>query len=1255
MTQSTECFRDENHTTAGFSALVCQWLTDLFGIKFTPVIYQWDALLRGFESGDIAFTGEISTSLRDKNYFMTDSIAERKIQFVSFEGSDRLALIAASRPLRYGFLAGTTTELLVSPSIDYPFQSVTVANYNDAYQKLVLKEIDALFMDGTVTGIFSAYGSLLIEDFFPLTYNMVSIASADPKLKPFISVVQKYLLNAGSYGFIQMYAAGRTDYLRYSLRSRLTLVEEDYIAALRKTGNAIPVVIDYDNYPVTFYNTREKKWQGIAVDLLGEIGLLTDLSFVYVNSPDTEQKELMDLLRNREALMIMGLNRSSRRERALLLPGEPYLTDYYALISNVNLQDLTLRDIPYRTVGLIENTLAGRVFFELFPNHANTRTYPNRQEALAALERQDIELLMSSRNMLLNITHYREKAGYKANPMLYRSYETAFGFNRDEALLRSVVGKAQALIDTGRLVDNWTRQVFDYSGALARSQKPYFIGLSLLLAAVLALLVVMFLRKRQDAVRLEATVRQRTHELEERTRELEVQTAAAQAASRAKSQFLANMSHEIRTPMNAVIGMSELALRAEDLTKTAEYLGGIKQAGRNLLSLINDILDISKIEAGTFEINPAPYRFASLLNDVINVIRVRVAEKPLLFIADVDPSLPNSMTGDEPRVRQILLNLLSNAVKYTYEGFIKFSVRGLVVDNRHIRLSFEIADSGIGIKEEDLANLFGNFVRLDQEKNQGVEGTGLGLIITRNLCRAMGGDVTVSSEYGKGSVFTALVPQTFSGSDVLAVVESPKMKEVVCYEERELYAESVLNTLNSLGVPSKRSTSRDQFLRELESGHYAFAFVSAAMVEAAAERIKEKSLPTTLVLLSNSGEVASYRNIRMIMMPVYAVPAANALNHQITAEGRRNRNVRFIIPEARLLVVDDIATNLKVAEGLLSLYQPRVDTCTNGRRAIDLVRDHRYDIIFMDHMMPGMDGIETTAAIRALGGEFRELPIVALTANAISGMKEMFLAKGFNDYLTKPIEISKLDEIITKWIPEAKKIEMRRDGEARERKNTGPLVRFRLSSPPGLDIDRGIALTGGSETGYLEVLALYCRDATERLETLKRMPESGDLPRFITQVHALKSASASIGAAEIAEKAALLENAGKNGDMGVIEQQLAAFCTELTALAALIRAGLEPDTGAEKAGVESAGSAVQEEKQENSGADRTKLSRLREALETENIGLADTLLNELNAMPLDSRTAELLNAVSDAVLVAEFKQAAAILDEAVGGGKNDTH
>jgi signal transduction histidine kinase/AmiR/NasT family two-component response regulator len=411
--------------------------------------------------------------------------------------------------------------------------------------------------------------------------------------------------------------------------------------------------------------------------------------------------------------------------------------------------------------------------------------------------------------------------------------------------------------------------------------------------------------------------------------ELEEERKKAEAASRSKSVFLAHTSHEIRTPLNAILGMSELALR-EDLPPAArDHIENIKQAGKNLLFTVNDVLDLSKIEAGKLDIINRDYSFSSLLNDCLSIIKTRISEKPVEFVVDVEKSIPAVLTGAEARVRQIVINLLSNAVKYTESGTITFSVKAERLENaddgqERVMLYFIVSDTGRGIRAENIGSVFTAFSRFDTHQKAPVEGTGLGLSISRKLCRMMGGDITVMSVYGAGSVFTAFIPH---------------------------------------GVADKTP------------------FGSAA------------------------GSLA----------------AENSVYDRF--------EVRWIAPDAKILIVDDIVTNLKVAQGLLAPFECEIDLCTRGEQAVIMVKNENYDLVFMDHMMPEMDGIETTAAIRAWEGQNRaeqdssneHIPIIALTANALSGMREMFLSKGFDGYLAKPIELKSLNTIMEKWIPVEKR------------------------------------------------------------------------------------------------------------------------------------------------------------------------------------------------------------------------------------------
>ncbi|MBR5336671.1 MAG: response regulator [Lachnospiraceae bacterium] len=398
-------------------------------------------------------------------------------------------------------------------------------------------------------------------------------------------------------------------------------------------------------------------------------------------------------------------------------------------------------------------------------------------------------------------------------------------------------------------------------------------------------------------------------------KELEAARMAADEANMAKSVFLANMSHEIRTPINAVIGMNEMILRESSEDAILGYAGDIDGAGKNLLSIINDILDLSKIEAGKMEIVNDKYSLKSLINDVVNMISFKCREKDLDFQVDLDPSLPDGLSGDEVRIRQIIINILNNAVKYTKKGSVRFTTSG---ERRgdDLDLAISVKDTGIGIKKEDLDKIFGKFDRVDTDKTKSIEGTGLGLAITDGLLKAMNGHVHVDSEYGVGSEFLIHIPQK-------VVDDTP------------------------VGKP-------------------------------------------------------------------------NDVNRK-TKEAAGRYHESFRAPNACILHVDDTAVNHTVMKGLLKKTGVKIDMAMNGPESVAMAEEKKYDLIFMDYRMPHMDGVEALRTIKSNDeGTNAHTPVICLTADAVSGARDRYLAEGFDDYLAKPVDPVLLEEIMVRYLPEEK-------------------------------------------------------------------------------------------------------------------------------------------------------------------------------------------------------------------------------------------
>ena len=509
-------------------------------------------------------------------------------------------------------------------------------------------------------------------------------------------------------------------------------------------------------------------------------------------------------------------------------------------------------------------------------------------------------------------------------------------------------------------------------------------------------------------------------------RKTEIALWQANAASKAKSNFLAKMSHEIRTPMNAIIGMAELALRENEPAVIKEHILTVKQAGVNLLSIVNDILDFSKIERGKVEINEAEYSVSSLVNDVVNIIRMRAIDSQIQFAVNIDSSIPGTLFGDETRIRQALLNTLNNAVKYTEKGHVSFTLLKEDTDENSINLIMKVTDSGRGIKQDDIGKLFDDFTQFDVEKNRGKEGVGLGLAITNNIVNAMGGKINVQSEYGQGSTFTISIPQKYNARENLAVIENPNEKRVLLYERRQIYADSIVFSLGNLGVDYCVVENDSELYEKMKTQAGDFLFISFFLYAKNKEAISKFKDSIKIIALTEFGEAIPESGMNVLAMPVYSVTIAGILNGASKSFSYSDNNeytVKFTTPDARALIVDDIITNLKVAKGLLQPYDMQTDLCKSGIDALKAIQSKGYDVVFMDHKMPDMDGVETVQRIRQMGNEdsyYTDIPIIALTADAVSGAKEMFLENGFNDFLPKPIDTIMLNMMLEKWIPKDK-------------------------------------------------------------------------------------------------------------------------------------------------------------------------------------------------------------------------------------------
>ncbi len=635
----------------------------------------------------------------------------------------------------------------------------------------------------------------------------------------------------------------------------------------------------------------------------------------------------------------------------------------------------------------------------------------------------------------------------------------------------------------------------------------------------------------------------------------------ARDAERSKADFLANMSHEIRTPINAIIGMDEIILRDNNLSESVrESCFNIRTAGRSLLAIINDILDFSKIESGKMELIEEEFDIAGTINDVLNMALVRMENKKLELVAKIDPKIPHKLIGDEGRIRQIITNLMTNAVKYTNEGTVSLSIT-FTKQTYGINLKVSVTDTGIGITEENLEKLFTSFQQVDTKRNRSVEGTGLGLAISKKMVKSMGGFINVQSTYGVGSEFYFVIPLKVGDEHPFVSLDEPEQVHAVAYFDfAKLEQPELRNTYETIFTGIGEVSPFDygvygtftELQARLIEGKVTHCFTGK--MEYLAHKDFFDALSETVsvkVIQDRENGIVFQNKIQAIYKPFYVLSIASALNHEnaiIRLGEKRMETSHFVAPKARVLIVDDNAINLKVAWGLMRPYRMQVMKAESGDAAIKMLRSKDIDLVFMDHMMPEMDGIEATHVIRAMEGEYyKQLPIIALTANVINGAREMFVKEGLNDFIAKPIELNVLDRILRNYLP-SEYIQYVEEQKTVAQSEKSTYVR----QSPMFDSDVGLNYAGGTMDTYLEILDLYVKKGVEKLEYMMQLFHEKNWKDYTIEVHALKSASRSIGALRLADLAKELEMAGKAGDYGKIEQKNTELCEMYDAIMQII-------------------------------------------------------------------------------------------------------
>ncbi|MDR2577473.1 MAG: transporter substrate-binding domain-containing protein [Chitinispirillales bacterium] len=1186
---STEIFMARDGNYAGFTAELCRLLSDLFEIPFVIEFGTWNDIKGGFDDGSVDFTGEMTpTAERRETYFMTLPIAQRTLGVFTHENSTKIETERDIGGRRIGFWPGTITArsiLDAYPELDFEIVPIT----GDVCEVEMLKTgaIDAFIYDAPVAYSYKHHEFIRIRNMFPTVYTPVSLTAANAELELVISVMNKFISASGIDILDELYGKGNIQYIKHQLYNLYSDAEKAYLDSLASTGSSVRVALENDNYPISFYNERSGTFQGIAVDILMKIGELTGIKFETATDRNSLWLEILESLETGDISLVTQLIYTGERKHRFLWNDTPYFTARYAFLSKTDLPDLKAHQLVRSSVGIIKNSAYDDIYKRWFPNNDNIKYFAGMNEALDALERGKVDLVMASEIMLHALTHQREMPGFKVN-LAFNSplEESYFGFNKNEEALRGILSKALAFIDTENIGDTWINRVYDYSRKrLAAQRSVYFTVFAAVLALMLISLTIVYIRDkvksktiatqklvvsnyeyanalsgalvkitrsptvsagilkdaadiiaREGCAALNATrvgvwntteerdalksiscyimstgeytlqddfdlsvngaytklfeterlivtnntrtseiwsglvdgydpelcaildvpihidgklagavcIEQNRNETFDKMREWTIEEQnfassladimalaisgaerraardAAVTANHAKSTFLATMSHEIRTPMNSIMGFAELAADKTVEPAVKDYLVKISDSTVWLLRIINDILDISKIESGKMELECVPFDLHEVILRCQSVIQPSAAEKGLGLKVCVEPLTGKKLLGDPVRLYQTFINLLSNAVKFTNAGTVEFSSRIKDFDDDSARLYFEVRDTGIGMTPEQIEKVFAPFTQADSSTTRNYGGTGLGLAITKNLVEMMGGELFVKSSPGAGSVFSF----------------------EITYEIIEAHYDV---------------TDRQGF-NTIEKPHF-----------------------DGLVLICDD----------------------NAMNRQLICEYLAQVGLKTVVAENGKIAVE------AVQERALENKKP-------------------FDLIFMDMFMPVMDGIEAATQISALN---TGTPIVAMTANVMVCELENYKRHGMPDYLGKPFTAQELWRVLLKYLTP--------------------------QSAPAADKDRQ-GLSGEELLKMLQVN--FVKNSQTVFADIAGAIDTGDTELAHRLAHTLKGNAGQIGKTGLQNIAAEVEKMLAGGTLSVPGDKMDLLKNELTRVLEELRPQLDEHT-----------------------------------------------------------------------------------------------